>query len=114
MKNINKNRILNLRVSKKTYEKITDKARKNGETISNFIRSVIQDSIEVASDISSDLMGKEPRDRIQEVVSYHEAKLARSVPCDNCGISIKKHSAITVGETSTGSVFFFCEKCRPK
>lgn len=112
MKNITKNHILNLRVSKKTYEKISDRAKKNGKTISNLIRSIISDSVEVVTDISSDLMGKNPKEKFQSIVSYHKAKLAQDMLCDNCGVTLKKQTAVIIGETLTGTRYFFCEKCK--
>jgi len=60
----------------------------------------------------SDLMGKNPNDKFQKITSYHEAKLAQVMPCDNCGVILKKRATVIVGETPTGTRYFFCEKCR--
>lgn len=112
MDDTTKDYIINLRVSRKTYDKIKDRARKNGETISNLIRSIINDSAEVISDLSSELTGKQAKDKFADIISYSKATLAQSRPCDNCGKDLAKGETVAVGETATRIRYYFCQNCK--
>jgi hypothetical protein len=107
-----KDYIINLRVSKDTYEKIKSKAKKNGDTISSLLRSVINDSAEIISDLSSDLTGKHKKSEFNDIVSYHRGVLAQERLCDNCGTHMLKGETMTVGETDKGTSYYFCHRCK--
>src|SRR3989344_4274039 len=47
-----KDYIINLRVSRATYDKVKQKAKENRETVSNLLRKVIDDSAEIVTDFS--------------------------------------------------------------
>src|SRR5687768_1119722 len=105
-----KDYIINLRVSKETYEKIKNKARKNGDTISALLRNVINDSAEIISDLSSDLTGKK-KSKFSDIVSYHRGMLAQARACDSCSMEMIKGEITTIGETDKGISYYFCTRC---
>jgi hypothetical protein len=111
MEDDNKDYVINLRVSKQTYEKIKDKARKNGDTISSLLRGIINDSAEIISDLSHDLRGGKTT-TFDDVVSYHRGTLAQERTCDSCGIHMTKNEVVTIGETDTGAAYYFCSRCK--
>ncbi|MCX6789522.1 MAG: hypothetical protein NTZ42_02850 [Candidatus Gribaldobacteria bacterium] len=45
------NKIINTRVSKKLYEKISVEAKKNRTNVSNLIRNLVEDALEIHEDI---------------------------------------------------------------
>ena len=106
-----KDYIINLRVSKDTYEKIKSKARRNGDTISALMRNVINDSAEIISDLSNDLTGKK-KSKFSDIVSYHRGMLAQARTCDNCGAEMIKGEITTIGETDKGTSYYFCSRCK--
>lgn len=108
----NKDYILNLRVSKETYDKIKNKAKKNGHTISALLRGVIDDSVEIISDISNDLAGKKHSQKFSDIISYHKAVLAQSKKCDNCDAGMVPGDLTTIGETASDKTYYFCSRCR--
>ena len=108
----NKDYIINIRVSRKTYDKIKDKAAKNSESVSSLMRNIIDDSVEIVSDLSRDIFGRGKGGKFKDVVSYYKASLAQDRACDNCGAEMKKHDTVIVGETSRQKRYYFCEKCR--
>ena len=112
MEDGSKDFVINLRVSKETYNKIKSKAKKNGYTISALLRSVINDSAEIISDISQDLSGKKHDHKFGDVISYHKAVLAQSKICDNCSMEMAKGEVTTVGETTKGKSYYFCYRCK--
>ena len=106
-----KDYIINLRVSRKTYEKIKQKARKNGGSVSELVRSIINDSAEIISDLSRDFQGGKRR-KFDDIMSYHRGTLAQPRACDGCGAEMKRDQVVTIGETASGSSYYFCDSCR--
>jgi hypothetical protein len=110
MPDSNKDYIINLRVSRETYDKIKQKAKENQESISNLVRKAIDDSAEIVSDLREDIFGK--RDKFKDVVGYHKSKAAQEIICAKCGLTISPNATITVGETTGVKKYFFCERCK--
>lgn len=105
-----KDYIINLRVSRATYDKIKRKARENQESISNLVRKAIDDSAEIITDLSSELLHK--KEKFKDVVGYHKSKTAQELTCAKCGVKIVAGEVVTVGETEGAKKYFFCENCR--
>lgn len=105
-----KDYIINIRVSRATYEKIKQKARENRDTISNLIRKTIDDSSEIISDLSRDLFGK--KKPFADIASYHRARLAREQECAGCKVGLAIGEIVTVGQTPGGKSYYFCQACR--
>lgn len=106
----NKEYIINLRVSRATYEKIKGKARENRESVSNLVRKAIEDSGEILSNLSDEIFGK--GGKYKDIVSYHKAKTAKEIVCGKCGNTISVGDIVTVGETTGAKKYFFCQNCR--
>ena len=111
MEDSNKDYILNLRVSRVTYEKIKHKAKENSESISTLIRKAISDSAEIIDDLSGELFQK--RDKFKDVIGYHRFKTAQKIECSQCHSEIPAGETATVGETEKSKKYFFCKVCRP-
>jgi formamidopyrimidine-DNA glycosylase len=108
----NKDYIINLRVSRATYDKIKTKAKENRESVSNLVRKAVEDSAEIISDLSGELLGKGKKGNYKDVVSYHKAKTAQELKCDGCGAAIPVAEIATIGETAGAKKYFFCQNCR--
>lgn len=106
----NKDYIINIRVSKDTYEKIKNKASENRESVSNLVRKVIEDSSEIISDLSREIFGKGAK--YSDVVIYYKAQLAKETKCDKCGKTITKGEVATIGENDKGKKYYFCSECK--
>src|SRR5579872_6087706 len=106
-----KDYIINLRVSRATYEKIKTKASENRDTVSNLIRKVIEDSSDIMQDLSRDIFGEPKKKSFDDVVGYHEITLAREMECARCGKVMKKGAKAEVGETKSGTHYYFCGTC---
>lgn len=107
----NKDYIINLRVSRATYEKIKEKARENRESISNLVRKAIDDSSEIISDLSDEIFGRKSN-KFEDVSVYYKAQVAKEVECANCKKKIAKGDIATVGETQGAKKYFFCDNCK--
>ena len=104
----NKDYILNIRVSRETYEKVKDMAKENSESVSALIRKVIKDSDEILGDIF-------PRkDKWGDIKTYSTEKAARDIECEKTGKKIKKGSSVIVGQTSSGKRHYFAPGHEPR
>ncbi len=86
-------KVLNARVSKKLYEKISDRAKKNRTTVSTLIRNLVEDALEIHEDIH-EAVDKKIRKYLSEtekqsILGYQEMVLAKDTECDNCGKPLK-------------------------
>lgn len=106
----NKDYIINLRVSRATYDKIKQKAKENRESVSNLVRKAIEDSSEIISDLAEDVLGK--REKFKDVVGYHKFHAAQDLECSACQAKIPQGDTATVGETAGAKKYFFCENCK--
>ena len=104
-----KDYIINLRVSRETYDKIKRKAKENQESISNLVRKAIDDSAEIIADLSNELLNKKAA--FKDIVGYHKSKAARRLECAKCGAGIASGDVVTVGETESAKKYFFCRNC---
>ena len=104
-----KDYILNLRVSRATYEKLKNRAKENRETMSNLARKMLDDGIEIIGDVSDELFGKSKKE--PEIVYSYNADLAQTSTCDQCGCELQPGKKIKVAENKVGKKFCFCTKC---
>ncbi len=111
MEDSNKDYIINLRVSRDTYEKIKNKAKENSESISTLIRKAINDSAEIIGDLSNEIFQK--KDKFKDIVGYHRFRTAQELECSQCHSKIPLGEIVTVGETEKSKKYFFCKTCRP-
>lgn len=105
----NKDRLLNIRISKKTYDRVKQAAEENKESVSNLVRKIISDCLEITHDISQDIFNKTETTKI---FTYYQGVTAQNIICTKCHKKIKAGNKITIGETTTGKKYYFCSKCR--
>jgi formamidopyrimidine-DNA glycosylase len=110
MNNESKNYILNIRLSQNTYQKVKNLAKENAESISQLVRKVIYDGLDIASDISEDILGKNKK--TSNITNYYRGTAAQGLTCANCGHKIKSGATITIGESSFGKKYYYCSNCK--
>lgn len=107
-------KVVNTRITQDLYDKIMKKAKKNGTTISTLVRDLLEDSIDVYSDVSK-IIDQKIRDYLKEdkVVGYQEIVAANVLECANCSAKIKKgdKTYMVVTEKNSGPKLFLCSKC---
>lgn len=104
----NKDYIINIRVSKETYEKLKSKAKENSESLSNLVRKSLDDSWEIFGDLKNEIFGKKESDNI---IHYQKVIIAKDTKCSRCGTPIFKGSEALLGETKTSQKKYFCTSC---
>lgn len=109
----NKDYIINFRVSRKTYEKMKQKAKENRESVSNLARKAIEDSVEIIHDLSREIFGTgDKKNKFEDIVSFHRAQFAQDMECASCGKTISKGTVGVVGENKAGKKYYFCADCK--
>ncbi|KKQ36501.1 MAG: hypothetical protein US54_C0065G0006 [Candidatus Roizmanbacteria bacterium GW2011_GWA2_37_7] len=112
-------KVVNTRVSKKLYEKIFNKAKKNRVSISNLIRNLVEDTLEIHEDIH-DAIDKKIRKYLsdtekQNILGYQEITLAKDTLCDNCGKELKTSDTAYVAYLAeSDSKIILCSTCKAK
>jgi hypothetical protein len=106
----NKDYILNIRVSKETYEKLKAKARENSESLSTLVRKTLDDSWEILTDLKQELFGGSNKNN-GGIMYYQKIIVAKDFPCDSCHVNIPKGSQAFLGETKSGPKKYFCQSC---
>ena len=86
-------KVVNTRISQKLYEKIASKAKKNRITVSNLIRNLVEDTLEIHEDFH-DAVDKKIRKYLvgvknKNVLGYQEVVLAKNTTCENCEKPLK-------------------------
>ena len=121
MDNDNKDYILNIRLSKKTYDQVKNLAKENAESISHLVRKVINDGLDIAADISDDIFGEKSKTpnskkttakKSTNIINYYNGIAARDMLCANCSHKIKSGQKIIVGESTFGKKYYFCVNCK--
>lgn len=114
---MNSDKVLNTRVSKKLYEKVSAKAKKNRVTISNLIRNLVEDTLEIHEDIH-DAIDKKIRKYLTEsekedLLGYQEIIFAKDTACELCGEALKKsQKAFLAFFENTDAKMIICTKCK--
>ena len=112
-------KVINTRVSKKLYEKISSKAQKNRITVSNLIRNLVEDTLEIHEDIH-EAIDKKIRRYLTEaekkdILGYQEVILAKDASCDNCDKKLKdSDSAYFAFFSDSDAKIILCSICKAK
>ena len=106
----NKEYIINIRVSKETYDKLKVKAKENSESLSSLVRKTLDDSYEIFSDLKKDIFGGFNKGT-DNILHYQKVIIAKDVDCQRCGAKIIKSSQAYLGETKSGAGKYFCIDC---
>lgn len=112
-------KVINTRVSKDLYDKISTKARKHRVTISNLIRTLVEDTLEVHAEIH-DAIDKKIKTYLadgekEDLLGFQEVALAKEAPCDDCGKILRTTDTAFVAVFARGDVkMILCSSCKTK
>lgn len=107
----NKEYIINIRVSKEVYDKLKNRAKENGESLSNLVRKTLSDSWEIFDDLKKDLFGQSKKADNENIEHYLKVIVAKDILCDRCQSKISKGDQVIFGETKTGLKKYICNDC---
>ena len=114
---MNNDQVINTRVSKKLYEKISAKAKKNRVTISNLLRNLVEDTLEIHEDIHEAIDKKIKKyltkSEKEGLLGYQDILLVKDTECELCGNALKKsQKAYLAFFENNGTKIVVCTKCK--
>ena len=114
-----RDKILHTRVSENLYEKISSKAKKNRITISNLIRNLVEDTLEIHGDIHEAIDKKIKKyltnKNRHDILGFQEINLAKTSLCENCGKKLKSSEiAYFAFFENSDSKIILCSNCKSK
>jgi|GEM_PF-983013 len=110
----NKDYVLNIRVSRETYNKLRSKARENRESLSSLVRKAVHDGLEIFGDIKKDFFGEKNdifKKNVPDFDYFQSVIAAKNLACQRCSTQIAKGERAFIGETKSGSRKYFCSTC---
>lgn len=112
---LKRNKVLHARVSKDLYEEISKKAKKHRVTVSNLIRNVVEDYLEIQGDVLDVVDDKIKRylDKDIQTVGYQQITLTKRTICQRCREGLKKGAQAYIGFSGDSSrSILICGECR--
>lgn len=87
-----KGKVVHTRVSEELYEKIKQKSKAHRVTVSNLIRNLVEDAIDISGDVVSlvDQRIKEYLDKDTEIIGFQSFVLSKDTKCEVTGVDLKK------------------------
>ncbi len=116
---MNREKVINARVSQKIYEAIAKKAQKNRVSVSNLIRNLVEDAIELHEEfhdtVDEIILGKSEKVDPSEIIGFQEIQLTKATNCAICNQLIasnsKAHLAIMAHQQTN---IIVCTVCKDK
>ena len=116
---MNQEKVINARVSQKIYEAIAKKAKKNRVSVSNLIRNLVEDAIELHEEfhdtVNEITLGKSESVDLSEIVGFQEIQLTKATKCVICNQLISPNTkAYLAIITSKQPNIIVCTACKDK
>src|SRR5579863_6174949 len=109
--------VIHTRISKETYDQLSKNAKRRRVTISNLIRNIVEDSLELSGEVF-DFVDEKIRNslhREDSILGYQQIALSKDTVCDFCGKDLEKGTNINIAflENSTKKLTV-CDECKKK
>lgn len=113
-----KQKVLHTRVSEELYDKISNKAKKHRVTMSNFLRSLVEDYTELSGDIFDiidDKFREHLKQGIKTILGYQPIVLNKNTNCEICEKKLNKgqNANLAFFENKSGQIVV-CDECKNK
>lgn len=109
-----KEKIINTRVTEELYKKISAKAKKNKTTVSTLLRALLEDSLDIYTDIST-IIDQKIKDLLSEekIVGYQDILVAKVQECSICNtkIGVDDKAYLVITDKGIKHSTIICNKC---
>lgn len=108
-------KVLHTRVSNEMYDQLSTKAKGRRVTISNLIRNIVEDSLDLSGEVF-DLVDEKLRAKLHRedaILGYQQIVLSKDTVCDFCGKEVKKGTNVNIAflENSVKKLIV-CDVCK--
>jgi predicted DNA-binding protein len=108
-------KVLHTRVSDEMYDQLSTKAKKRRVTISNLIRNIVEDSLDLSGEVF-DLVDEKLRRRLHRensILGYQPIALSKDTVCDFCGNDLKKGTSVNLAFLeNSAKKLTVCDDCK--
>lgn len=116
VKNMQK-KVVHTRVSGELYDELSKNAKKRRVTISNLIRNIVEDSLDLSGEVLG-LVDEKIRSKLNredEILGYQQITLSKDTICDFCTKEIAKGSEINIAFLDkSAKKLLVCSECKKK
>src|ERR1700722_13237667 len=90
--------VVHTRMSQEMYDKLSKNAKSRRVTISNLIRNIVEDSLDLSGEVFG-LVDEKLRKRLHRedaILGYQTIVLSKDTVCDFCGNDVTKGSSVNL------------------
>ncbi len=110
-------KVVHTRISDETYDKLSKDAKKRRVTISNLVRNIVEDSLDLSSEVFN-LVDEKLRKKLHRedaILGYQSITLNKDTVCDFCGKDVSKGSSINLAFLeNSAKKLTVCDNCKKK
>ncbi len=110
-------KVVHTRVSGELYDELTKKAKKRRVTISNLIRNIVEDSLDLSGEVFG-LVDEKIRSKLnreEAILGYQQITLSKDTICDFCANDIAKGSETNIAFLeNSAKKLTVCNECKKK
>lgn len=109
--------VIHTRVSKEMYDKLSKNAKRRRVTISNLIRNIVEDSLDLSGEVFN-LVDEKLRKRLHRedaILGFQQISLSKDTVCDFCSKDLEKGTSVSLAflENSVKKLTV-CDECKKK
>jgi hypothetical protein len=113
----NHDKVIHARISKDLYEKIASRAKKHRVTVSNLLRNVVEDYLDIQGDVLGIVHEKinDYLDKRQSIVGSQSIMVEKETVCRLCQKKVGRgQEAFVAFLEGTSRTMVICKECRNK
>src|SRR5882672_9470453 len=108
-------KIVHTRITNEMYDKLSKNAKTRRVTISNLIRNIVEDSLDLSGEVLT-LVDEKLRKRLHRddaILGYQAITLSKDTVCDFCGKDLAKGSNINLALLeNSAKKLTVCDDCK--
>ncbi len=108
-------KVVHTRVSKEMYDRLSTNAKSRRVTISNLIRNIVEDSLDLSGEVLT-LVDEKLRKHLHRddaILGYQAITLSKDTVCDLCGKDLAKGSNINLALLeNSAKKLTVCDDCK--
>ena len=108
-------KVVHTRISDEMYDQLSKNAKKRRVTISNLVRNIVEDSLDLSGEVFN-LVDEKLRKRLHRedaILGYQPITLSKDTVCDFCGKDVIKGSSVNLAFLeNSAKKLTVCDDCK--
>jgi predicted DNA-binding protein len=110
-------KVVHTRMSDEMYDQLSKNAKKRRVTISNLVRNIVEDSLDLSGEVFN-LVDEKLRKRLHRedaILGYQSITLSKDTVCDFCGKDVIKGTSVNLAFLENSAKRpTVCDECKRK